>query len=120
MQYEQYTLWDYAIRSMFEHASRAESGGVDQRYLAQIFHVSRHKEFDRWRFFNDCLQTVDYSPIQGPGTMFLHIASENGLLSCVHELLSQRVDVNIRGGRFRFALIAAASEGHTEIAQLLL
>jgi ankyrin repeat protein len=120
MEYEQYTLWDYAVRSMFDHASRAESGGVDQRYLARIFHVRRRKGFDDWRFFHDCLQAARYGNIQGLGTMFLHIASEHGLLSCVHELLSQGVDVNVRGGRHRFALIAAASEGHTAIAQLLL
>jgi ankyrin repeat protein len=120
MEYEQYILWDYAITSMFDHASRAESGGVDQRYLALIFHVRRRKEFDDWRFFYDCLHADGYGDIQGPGTMFLHIASEYGLLSCVHELLSQGVDVNVRGGSYRYALIAAASEGHTAIAQILL
>jgi hypothetical protein len=118
--YGKYVFWDYAVRSVFKHATKAEYEGTKQRNLAQIFHWDRQSVFRIWRYFSDCLSTREYRGTQGLDTVFLHVASESGLTTCISELLDRRVDVNIRGGRYFCALVAAASNGHEATARLLL
>jgi hypothetical protein len=118
--YRQYIFWDYAVRSIFEHAARADSTGLDQRHLAIMFNWDGQRVFHAWRYFNHCLRVTDYRDIQGSRTVFLHIASESGLLTCVSDLLGWGIDIDIEGGRFKFALIAAASQGHEAVVRLLL
>jgi ankyrin repeat protein len=118
--FQQYHFWNYAVRWLFTHVSEAEAGGIDQRYLARVLHSDSNSLFQVWRCFYDWLMVADYKEVQGPETMLLHIASEHGVRSCVAELLSSAISPNVKGGRFLFALIAAASQGHHSTVQLLL
>jgi ankyrin repeat protein len=118
--YTKYVFWDYAVRSVFKHATKAEYQGAKQRNLAQIFHWDRQSVFHFWRYFSDCLSTIEHRNTQGLDTVFLHVVSESGLTTCVSDLLDRGVDVNIRGGKFSYALAAAASKGHEATARLLL
>jgi ankyrin repeat protein len=118
--FQQYHFWNYAVRWLFTHVSEAEAGGIDQRYLARVLHSDSNSLFQVWRCFYDWLMVADYGEVQGPETMLLHIASEHGVRSCVAELLSSAISPNVKGGRFLFALIAAASQGHHSTVELLL
>jgi ankyrin repeat protein len=118
--FQQYHFWNYAVRWLFTHVSEAEAGGIDQRYLARVLHSDFNSLFQAWRCFYDWLMVAGYKEVQGPETMLLHIASEHGVRSCVAELLSSAISPNVKGGRFLFALIAAASQGHYSTVQLLL
>jgi hypothetical protein len=118
--YRQYVFWEYAVKSVFEHATEAEVGGINQGHVPRAFHWDRRNAFDAWRFFDDCFRRLSYGDIQGSRTTLLHIASERGLLTCVKERLDGGVDVNVDGGRFRFGVVAAATEGHDATVDLLL
>lgn len=118
--YAKYVFWEYAVTSLFKHATKAENAGTEQRYLARLFLYDRQPVFHTWRYFNDCLSAQGYGYPQGTETTFLHIASESGLLTCVSDLLNRGVEVNIKGGRYGYALVAAASKGHETMVRVLL
>jgi hypothetical protein len=39
---KQFIFWEYAVRSLFKHAARAEAAGIEQRYLAPTFSQDQH------------------------------------------------------------------------------
>ena len=118
--YRKYEFWDYTVTSIFKHAIQADCAGMDQRHLARMFSGKGQGLFQVWRYFNDCLSVAAYRDIHDSRTVFLHVASEVGLLSSVSELLDCGIDANIEGGRLKFALIAAASGGHEAMIRVLL
>jgi ankyrin repeat protein len=54
------------------------------------------------------------------GSNLLYVAAESGANEIVSFLLDKGMDVNVRGGEYECALIAAVSRGHTITTRLLL
>ncbi|KAI9782133.1 MAG: hypothetical protein M1839_005480 [Geoglossum umbratile] len=104
-----------SVTSLFEHAAKAENGGVSQVHLLQHFQQPQDCEFKSWRDRSDLIEHSGYRETQGPQTVLLHLASQYGLSTCVEALLEQRVDANTKGGRFGTTLQAASAEGHDQI-----
>jgi hypothetical protein len=125
-----YPLLKYAIEWIFVHAEKAEYGGVEQRHLVQYFHCDGQTALDTWRYFQNYWESYwttywyrhqyRHEREYRIGNSFFYIASEFGLLSCVSDLLDYDVDVNLEGGPWGYALIAAAGNGHEAVVALLL
>ncbi|CZR68408.1 related to ankyrin [Phialocephala subalpina] len=115
----QLPFMDYAARSWFLHAEKAETLGIPQDYILRF---SQHcpKILELWVRFYGTLQ-VHYSEGRPdlPSTM-LHIASGSNLLSVVKGLLSTGPHIEQMDDSGNRALHYASRWGHVKVVKALL
>ena len=109
---------DYATKSWFLHAERAESYGISQQELVQQFEYPQ-RAFETWiKFYRMIGRYSDKCPEQG--STLLHIASSSNLQSTVQFLIGQGVSIDEEDSSGSRALHYAARWGHKELTGMLL
>jgi hypothetical protein len=82
-----YPFLNYVANFLFEHAQKAENGGISQLTMVKRFNEPGHENFKHWIYFYDLCRRADYQDAHGLRIGLIHIASEYNLLSCVPWLL---------------------------------
>jgi len=117
-------LLAYASKHVFAHAWRAESSGMEQTHLVDLFGGNQSQSFKSWALLHDRVMKGSKSfelLVQGPRASLLYAASCYDLPSCVNILLQSGADPNLDcGNEQRFPLIAASALGHIKVVGLLL
>ena len=109
-----YPFLEYATTFLFDHARAAELHGFSQ---AKLVHTLDSRLFDAWLYLANLKEA---RLVRRAGTKLLHVASEHNIISCVEALIQSGLDVNIPGGLHGCALTDACSQGHRDLAKLLL
>ncbi|KAH8592557.1 ankyrin repeat-containing domain protein [Bisporella sp. PMI_857] len=111
---------DYAVRSWFLHAEKAETRGVPQDYLLPLIQHCP-KVFQHWVMLNKMLDRSNYSA-RSPdhNSTMLHIASGANLLTVVKGLLSTSAYLEQMDGSGNRALHYASRWGHAKVVKVLL
>ena len=117
----EYPLARYAARYWIDHIQSVEDPKNEALTLVQELFSTGEEIFVNW------IQLWDLDcPSWRTGTILrmstgssLYYASLLGFLESVEALVNNGADVNVRGGLYGNALIAAFTSGHTEIVQLL-
>ena len=122
-------LLNYALDFCFVHAQKAEAAGIATSALLDLFGLPDIRPFEKYVSLRDqhlqahwqvCPKDDYHRPIYGPGTTFIHVAAEHGLVTCVAGLLAMGADVNARGGPYGSALQVAAENNHCRMVNTLL
>lgn len=124
----QLPLVQYAAEYWFEHLQRFKActnTTTAFKALVERLFVHSPKAFRRWLSVYDVTirgrrdsSTMRERQTSPPNP--LYYAAVLGLEDAVRPLLTPETDINAKGGRYGTALIAAASQGHLAIVQLLL
>lgn len=123
---QQPPLVQYAAEYWFVHLQRLKfrtnSTAVSKRLVERLF-VNSPRAFRKWLLVYDVnirrgLMTMILRQRSHPNP--LYYAAFLGLEDAVRPLLTSKADIDAKGGRYGTALIAAASQGHLAIVQLLL
>lgn len=110
-----YPLLGYVVEYIFPHAAQAEQHGVSQDGFRTFMCSNIQGCFERWRCLNDL---VGLGPRQGPGARPIHILAQYGLLT--RDIAEKERNVDIAGGTYGSALVAACWGGHQDAVQILL
>lgn len=109
-------LLEYAVQYIFPQAAQAELNGVSQDGFRNHICSNLQGFFKRWRYFYDLL--VPIFPKQGPEARPIHILAQYGLLT--REVAEKEKNIDIEGGTYSSALVAACWDGHQNAVQILL
>ena len=105
----------YTVQYLFPHAAQAEQDGISQDHFRA--HICSDREyFERWRCLHDATTLVVEA--QGPKARPLHIFAQYGLLK--KNIAEKEKNVDIAGGAYRSALVAACWGGHEDAVKILL
>jgi ankyrin repeat protein len=115
---DKYAFLEYATKSLFVHAERAESYGATQEKLVGQF-KSPSQLFKVW---GQCFESIDRrSPnCPVPETSFLHVAASSNLISVVRLLLENGMSVEEEDYAKNQAIHYAARKGHLGMMKILL
>jgi ankyrin repeat protein len=102
----------------FNVSTEDRDGTSDFRSPLELFCIHGTTSTEILRQF--ILQCKDTSELDTDGMSLLHLASDNGHLNIVQQLLGTGIDVNILSRKRLTALALAATKGHTKIVELLL
>ena len=108
---------DYATRSWFLHAEKAEGCGISQQELVQQFKPPQ--VFKTWIKIYRMINHYSYKCPEY-GSTLLHIASSSNLQSTVQLLLQQGGSIEEEDSSGNRALHYAALWGHIDLASMLL
>ena len=111
-------LLDYVVLYIFPHAAQAEQLGIAQDSFRTYMCGNIQGCFERWRYFHDMLKTRGGQYPQGPGARPIHVLAQYGLLT--NEIAEKERNINIEGGAFGSALVAACWRGHQDAVEILL
>ena len=107
----------YSVQYLFPHAAQAEQHGISQDSFRD--HICSDREyFDRWRCLHDRVAIRDEENRQGPKARPLHVFAQYGLLK--REIAGKEKNVDIAGGTYGSALVAACWGGHQDAVKILL
>ncbi len=109
---------EYMVQYIFPHAAQAEKKGISQDRF-RIYICSNRGGFERWR----CLYDAIFDGLfghrqQGPQTRPIHILSQYGLLT--RDIAEKERNIDIAGGAYGSALVAACCFGHSDAVRILL
>jgi ankyrin repeat protein len=108
----------YATTSWFLHAEKAESCGISQHELAQLFGFPQ-QVFESWiKIYTAIDPSSDKCPMQG--SSLLHIASSSNLQSTIRILFQNGISVDEEDSYGNRALHHAARWGHKALTSMLL
>ena len=109
---------EYATKSWFLHAEKAESRGISQKELVQQFKFPQ-QVFGTWIKICRAIDMYSYKcPVEG--SVLLHVASSSNLQSIVRYLLENGVSIEEEDNSGNRALHYAARWGHKELTSMLL
>ena len=107
----------YMVQYLFPHAAQAEQHGISQDSFRD--HICSDREcFDRWRCLHDAVAIRYEEDRQGPKARPLHVFAQYGLLK--RDIAGKEKNVDIAGGTYGSALIAACWGGHQDAVKILL
>ncbi|KAM0802047.1 ankyrin repeat-containing domain protein [Usnea florida] len=117
----EYPLARYAARYWIDHIQSVEGPKNEALTLVQELFSTREEIFVNWTqlWDLDCPSWRTGTILRMSTGSPLYYASLLGFLESVEALVNNGADVNVRGGLYGNALIAAFTSGHTEIVQLL-
>lgn len=115
---KQPALLDYATKSWFLHAEKAERNAILQEKIVSLF-GSKPGLFELWANVIGKMKPANRWDLN-PGLHLLHVAAISNLCSVVHALLLKKVPVGIKDVRGMTALHLAAFHGHEEVVVMLL
>jgi len=118
-----FPLIDYAIRSIFVHAATAESQGIPQSSLGDMFLSSADNFFDVWASLN--MYVVEfwrdrYSESGKSRKSAIPVLATLGLITCLTVLTENKVNVAAADVYSMTPLHLASENGHLCVVQLLL
>ena len=105
----------YAVKYIFPHAAKAEKQGISQDGLRSLICSNTQAYFKRWRCLHDA---VNFKERQGHQTRPIHVLAQYGLLT--QEIAEKERNVDIVGGKYHSALLAACWGGHEDAVHILL
>lgn len=115
-------LLEYAVQYVFLHAAQAEQHGVSQDGFRNYIHGNIQGCFERWREFYDMLFDDPYEDfseyLQGPEARPIHVLAQYGLLT--KDIAEKEANIDVEGGAFCSALVAACWGGHQDAVGILL
>ncbi|WQF77350.1 Putative nucleoside phosphorylase domain, P-loop containing nucleoside triphosphate hydrolase [Colletotrichum destructivum] len=111
---ERFPFLEYATNQVLYHADAAASHGIPQSEFFEDFVV------DDWIQMNNLFEKARTRRHKPASTSLLYIAAAKGLTRLVVMSLGRNPDAEIDGGRYRYPLLAAMSEGHEATANALL
>ena len=111
-------LLHYVVLYIFPHAAEAEKHGIAQDGFRTYMCGNIQGCFESWRYFHDMLITRWDENRQGPDARPIHVLAQYGLLT--KDIVKRERNINIRGGAFRSALVAACWRGHQDAVRILL
>ncbi|OCL12311.1 hypothetical protein AOQ84DRAFT_159172 [Glonium stellatum] len=117
-----YPFLHYAVTFWTYHAQFSERRGVSQMNLLHCFDWPPDRSLQHWMHIREELYK-DSGHSAVPQTSFLHLASEDGLLSVANAIFEVDLTTNpsrLRNDRGRTPLSLAASEGYESLVKLLL
>lgn len=114
----QHPLLNYMIIFIFPHAAQAEQHGISQdRFRTYI--CSNGGYFERWRCLHDTVVGRRRSVrTQGPEARPLHVLAQYGLLT--RAIAEKERNIDIVGGTYCSALVAACWGRHQNVVEILL
>ncbi len=132
---EDHPLLEYTVDHLFIHAARAEQHGTKQDDFRMLMGGDFQGLFQRWRILYDLVHSIRVtqmsipsigpgvrnrlgSSLQGSEAIPLHIFSQYGLLT--QDMANAEKNINIPGGRYQYAIHAAAANGNIHTVKLLL
>ena len=105
------------VQYLFLHAAEAEQQGISQDSFRA--HICSDREcFERWRCLHDAIARDGPEYRQGPKARPLHVFAQYGLLK--RDIAEKEKNIDIAGGMYGSALIAACKGGHQDAVKLLL
>lgn len=110
---------DYAAKSWFLHAEKAENLGILQQDLIRRFESSPQPAIETWvKMF----RLIDHESENCPasGSTLLHVASKSNLRATVRLILDEGRQVDERDDAGNTALHHAARYGHMEMVNILI
>ena len=126
---QDHPLLDYATKNVFEHAAQAEQHGIRQDEFRIHMNCNNQGTFERWSYLFNLFQMYTGMELSDPGGWTtgasywksprpFHYFAQYGLLAPGMAKLEE--DPNTEGGPYRYALLAAAANGHTDTVRYLL
>jgi ankyrin repeat domain-containing protein 50 len=109
---------EYTCKFWFQHAERAERGGISQENLVKRFESSS-QAFRAWTRASTIMNFSD-SRCPTVGSILIHVASGSNLQSIVRKLMQNNTSVNQRDSNGDMPLHWATRHGHEQMASLLL
>ena len=110
-------LLKYMVEYIFLHAAQAEQHGISQdRFRTYI--CGNRGCFERWNCLHDAVIDDPDEFLQGPNTRPIHVLAQYGLLT--REIAQKERNIDIVGGAYGSALIAACWSGHQDAVEILL
>ena len=107
----------YMVQYLFPHAAQAEQHGISQDTFR--IHICSDREcFICWRCLHDAFCHGFGEDVQGPKTRPLHVFAQYGLLT--RDIAEKEKNIDIAGGEYCSALIAACWGGHQDAVKILL
>ncbi|TQN67169.1 Vegetative incompatibility protein HET-E-1, partial [Colletotrichum shisoi] len=111
---ERFPFLEYATNQVLYHADAAAARGISQNGFLESFAV------DDWIQMNNLFERTKVRRHKPASTSLLYIAAARGLTGLVVTSLGRNPGADIIGGRHKYPLLAAMSEGHETIASALL
>jgi len=120
---QSYPLLPYAVDYFFEHASNAQSLGMDQRDLLWSLHLDHNQLFTKLMHVRHGLNFTgqdEYQYHQVKSSLLYLMIEQGPLLNPLIEAwIDEKADLNARGSRYETALQAACATGNEHIARRL-
>ena len=107
----------YAVQYLFPHAAQAEKLGISQESFRVDVCSNVRGFFERWKCLHDIVP-ANWTDIQGPEARPIHVFARYGLLT--REIAQNERNIDIVGGRYCSALVAACWGGHQDAVRILL
>ena len=108
---------EYMVQYLFLHAAQAEQHGIAQDSFRA--HICSDREcFERWRCLHDAVFDNDQYDAQGPRARPLHALAQYGLVK--GDVAEREKNIDIAGGIYGSALVAACWGGHHDSVKILL
>ena len=111
-------LLKYAVEYIFSHAAQAEHHGISQDGFRTYMCGNIQGSFERWRDFHDMLVESLSEYQHRPEAHPIHVLAQYGLLT--RDIAEKEGNIDIEGGAFRSALVAACWGGHQDAVGILL
>ena len=107
----------YALQRVFDHAQDAESNGMEQKHLVDVFCRNHGEILENWVVLHKAL----LSSVKEPGPALLDDVLGYKLPSCVEVMLQTGKDtIRVSDDVLRDPLIVIAEYGHVEVVRQLL
>ena len=108
---------EYMVQYLFLHAAQAEQHGIAQDSFRA--HICSDREcFERWRCLHDAVVHINKHDAQGPRARPLHVLAQYGLVK--GDVAEREKNIDIAGGIYGSALVAACWGGHHDSVKILL
>ena len=108
---------EYMVQCLFLHAAQAEQHGIAQDSF-RAYICSDRECFERWRCLHDAVVHIDQEDTQGPKARPLHVLAQYGLVK--GDVAKREKNIDIAGGIYGSALVAACWGGHHDSVKILL
>ncbi|KAJ9654991.1 hypothetical protein H2198_006036 [Neophaeococcomyces mojaviensis] len=126
--WSKYPLLSYAIASIFDHASLAQSMGVSQQDFLKSFSSDTSEILSKWAFIDAANVQIRDHEYYESGISLLYILIDQGsskgrierLYSLTDALIQESPQVNTEGGRYGNALQLACARDNERVARSLI
>jgi len=116
-----YPFLDYAMRSIFFHASRAEAAGISQVSLGKSYLDPADKFFSLWAPLHNLVYNFySHRSLSTERSLSLAELANNGVISCLHFIQESGACIDFANSYGTTSLQLAAEHGHLNVVQLVI